>query len=96
MTNPLLQMGYSPEAVLAIYRDQVARLAEKVKAARIATDNGVGGEKGKRYEGKFLHQIEGQFIAAVDSVRELERGTTRESALVAMARAEQTIAEVFV
>lgn len=94
MTNPLAILGYSHEQALLVYRDQVVRLAERVKLARIATENGKGGRDGKRYEGKFMHQIEAQFIAAVNTLYEIEKGDTAKSIQDAMKKAERTIAEV--
>ena len=71
MTNPLAMFGFSPEATLALYRDQVVRLEAKVAAAAIATECGKGGPNGKRYDGKFYHQLVAQLEGARKSVADL-------------------------
>lgn len=72
MQHPLMRLGYSHADILRVYQDQVVRLAERVKLARVATNNGAGGKDGKRYEGKFMHQIEAQYEDAIQSVKMLE------------------------
>ena len=66
MTNPLAILGYSHEQALLVYRDQVTRLEAKVAAAAIATEHGKGGRDGKRYDGKFYHQL----VAQLDGARQ--------------------------
>ena len=39
------------------YARNAAQLAEMVEAARIITDSGKGGPKGRRYRGYFFHQL---------------------------------------
>ena len=71
--HPMMSiMGYTREQTIAVYRDQVARLQRKVADAAVATDFGANGANGKRYEGKFYHQIVGQYNAAVQSLADAE------------------------
>ena len=39
------------------YARNAAQFAEMVEAARIITDSGKGGPKGRRYRGYFFHQL---------------------------------------
>jgi len=66
VTELFSRLGYSHQQMVLVYRDQVTRLEAKVAAAAIATDCGKGGRNGKRYDGKFYHQL----VAQLDGARQ--------------------------
>lgn len=49
------------------YRRNAAQLGEMVEAARVATNAGAGGPKGKRYRGYFFHQLVARHEATLKS-----------------------------
>lgn len=71
-TEMFASLGYSPEQMLSVYRDQVVRLEAKVADAAIATEFGKGGPEGKRYDGKFYHQLVAQLEGARQTLANLE------------------------
>jgi hypothetical protein len=71
-TQMFARLGYSPDQMLLVYRDQVVRLEAKVAAAAIATEFGKGGPDGKRYDGKFYHQLVAQLEGARQTLAEVE------------------------
>lgn len=50
-------MTITVEQLRAQYARNAAQLAEMVEAAKVATNEGAGGPKGKRYNGYFYHQL---------------------------------------
>jgi hypothetical protein len=66
VTELFARLGYSHEQAVTVYRDQVVRLEAKVAAAAVATEHGKGGPAGKRYDGKFYHQL----VAQLDGARQ--------------------------
>jgi len=54
----------SAEQVRTQYARNAEQLADMVEAARIITDSGKGGPKGRRYRGYFYHQIVAMHAAA--------------------------------
>lgn len=70
-TQLFARLGYSHDQAVLVYRDQVTRLEAKVSAAAIATEYGKGGPNGKRYDGKFYHQLVAQLEGARKSLAEV-------------------------
>ena len=60
-------MPFTIEQFRGQYVRNAAQLAKMVEAARVATNGGEGGPKGKRYRGYFFHQLIGKFVATVAS-----------------------------
>ena len=58
---------FTLEQFRAQYVRNAAQLATMVEAARVVTDAGKGGPKGKRYRGYFFHQLVSKFVATVAS-----------------------------
>jgi hypothetical protein len=57
MTATIQKPLITLEQLRALYAKNAADLAEMVEAAKVATNAGAGGPKGKRYRGYFYHQI---------------------------------------
>jgi hypothetical protein len=55
-TTPLRQ-PISADQLRSQYARNAAQLADMVDAARISTDSGKGGPKGRRYRGYYFHQL---------------------------------------
>jgi hypothetical protein len=60
-------MTITIEQLRAQYAKNAAQLGEMVEAARIATNAGEGGPKGKRYRGYFYHQLVARYEATLKS-----------------------------
>ena len=72
MVEMFARMGFSRDQMVLVYRDQVTRLEAKVAAAAIATEHGKGGRDGKRYDGKFYHQLVAQLEGARQTLAHVE------------------------
>ena len=57
MTTTAKRQPISAEQLRTQYARNAAQLAEMVEAARIITDSGKGGPKGRRYRGYYFHQL---------------------------------------
>ena len=52
-----MRQPISADQLRTQYATKAAQFAEMVEAARIITDSGKGGPKGRRYQGYFFHQL---------------------------------------
>jgi hypothetical protein len=52
-----MRQPISADQLRSQYARNAAQLADMVEAARITTDSGKGGPRGKRYNGYFFHQL---------------------------------------
>ena len=60
----------SADQLRSQYARNAEQLADMVEAARIHTDSGKGGPKGRRYRGYFFHHIVAMHaLAAANSIR---------------------------
>ena len=60
----------SADQLRSQYARNAEQLADMVEAARITTDSGKGGPKGRRYRGYFFHQIVAMHaLAAANSIQ---------------------------
>jgi hypothetical protein len=65
-----MRQPISADQLRSQYAHNAAQLADMVDAARITTDSGKGGPKGRRYRGYFFHQIVAMHAAAAaNSIR---------------------------